>query len=46
MSLVLAVRMIEFISTFEDDVYNAVNSSLGGEDDWDDDDAPMPIGML
>jgi hypothetical protein len=49
MSLVLAIRMIEFIGTFEDDVYDAINSNIdssGGWDDLDDDDAPMPIGML
>lgn len=46
MSLVLAVRMINFIATFEDEVYDVVNSNLAGnfveeyEDEWD---GPMPI---
>ena len=40
--------MIEFISTFEDDVYNVVNSSLGlGDADWitgdDDEDSTISI---
>ena len=39
--------MIDFISTFEDDVYNAVNSGLGWDDfnndDADDWDQPMPL---
>ena len=47
MALVVAIRMIEYVSTFEDDVYNAVNSSLtfNPEDD-DDTDYPLPIGIL
>ena len=48
MSLVLNVRMIDYISTFEDSIYDAVNSSLGLnsmrsdeiEDAWE---SPMPI---
>jgi len=46
MSLVLGLRMVDFISTFEDDVYNIVNSGLGWEDfndDGDDYDQPMPL---
>jgi len=46
MSLVLGLRMVDFISTFEDDVYNVVNSGLGWEDfndDGDDYDQPMPL---
>lgn len=49
MSLVLNLRMIEYIATFEDDVYDAVNSNLISgelgeyEDDWD---APMPLDWL
>ena len=47
MSLTLGLRMIDFISTFEDDVYNAVNSGLGWDDfnsdDDDDWDQPMPL---
>ena len=47
MALVLAVRMIEYISTFEDDVYNVMNSSLGADIFEDDDvDGPMPLGLL
>ena len=49
MSLVLAIRMIEFIGTFEDDVFEAINSNIGDYgnfDDYDDDDAPLPIGIL
>ena len=49
MSMALVVRMINFIATFEDDVYDAVTSSIanGGhnyadmpEDPWDE---PMPF---
>ena len=47
MSLTLGLRMIDFISTFEDEVYNAVNSGLGWDDfnsdDDDDWDQPMPL---
>jgi len=46
MSLVLGLRMVDYISTFEDDVYNVVNSGLGWEDfndDGDDYDQPMPL---
>ena len=47
MSLVLTIRMIEFISTFEDDVYNVMSNSLSDSYDDDDDyDAPLPIGLL
>jgi hypothetical protein len=51
MSLVLAVRMIDYIATFEDEVYERVNSNLtndvlseySDEDEWD---GPMPIDLL
>jgi hypothetical protein len=50
MSLVIAVRMIQYIGTFEEGVYDQVNSGLGAdglyEDDWDDSDGPMPIGII
>jgi len=47
MALVLGIRMIEYISTFEDDVYNVMNSSLGADIFDDDDiDGPMPVGLL
>ena len=50
MALIIAVRMTEYISAFEDDVYNAVNSSLSvnpnDPDSLDDSDYPMPIGLL
>jgi len=47
MALVVAIRMIEYVSTFEDDVYNAVNSSLTfNPEDEDDNDYPLPIGIL
>ena len=52
MSLMLALRMIEYISTFEDDVYEVINSNLSRDaineyaDDDDDWDGPMPIGLL
>jgi len=47
MSMVIAIRMVEYVSSFEDDVYNVVNSSLSynpGEDD--ESDSPLPIGIL
>jgi hypothetical protein len=45
MSMIIVVRMINYISTFEDDVYGVVNSSLGfdeftPENEYDE---PMPI---
>ena len=50
MALIIAVRMTEYISAFEDDVYNAVNSSLSVDpndpDSLDDSDYPMPIGII
>jgi len=50
MSLVIAIRMIQYIGTFEEHVYDQVNSGLGAdglyEDDFDDSDGPMPIGII
>jgi hypothetical protein len=51
MALVIAIRMTEYISQFEDDVYNAVNSSLSVDPNdpngfEDDTDYPMPIGII
>ena len=50
MALIIAIRMTEYISAFEDDVYNAVNSSLSVNpldgDGLDDSDQPLPIGIL
>jgi hypothetical protein len=50
MSLILCIRMIEYIATFEDEVYDIVNHNLTNgtlgeyeEDDWD---GPMPMGLL
>ena len=52
MSLILSIRMIDYASTFEDDIYDVVNSNLAqdnlgnydyDEDDWD---GPMPLDML
>jgi hypothetical protein len=49
MSMILAIRMINYISTFEDEVYEIVNTNLGGgylgdsEDDWDE---PLPFDIL
>jgi len=48
MSMILNIRMITFIGTFEDHIYDTVNSSLGldiygDDDDWD---GPLPIGIL
>lgn len=50
MSLILAVRMINYIATFEDEVFDVVNSNLSrdalseyGDDEWD---GPMPIDLL
>lgn len=46
MSLVLTVRMIEYISTFEDEVYDVMSNNLSGDDPDDEYDAPLPIGLL
>jgi len=50
MSMLLAIRMVDYVSTFEDDVYEVINSNLAGgdfgeygEDEWD---GPMPVDML
>ena len=50
MSFVIAVRMIQYIGTFEEQIYDQVNSGLGADgftdDDYDDSDGPMPIGII
>lgn len=51
MSLLLGIRMIDYIATFEDEVYDVINSNLsdpGNTDYWneDDDDGPLPFGIL
>lgn len=45
MSMILMVRMIDYISSFEDEVYEAVNSSIHIDED-DDYNSPMPMGMI
>jgi hypothetical protein len=52
-SMLVSVRMISYISTFEDDVFEVINASLGDrnrDDDLDEFrdeyDDPMPIGLL
>lgn len=49
MSLVLAVRVIAYVSTFDDDVYSRINSSIGLSEIMGgvaEEDEPMPIGFL
>lgn len=47
MAMMLNVRMVNYISTFEDAVYSVVNSGIVDvDDDYDDDDGPMPVGFL
>ena len=58
MSMLIAVRMITYIASFEDAVYEAVNQNIKGieekgyadDDDethpYDEYDEPMPIGLL
>jgi hypothetical protein len=46
MAMMLNVRMINYISTFEDAVYSVVHSGIVDNDDYDDDDAPLPVGFL
>ena len=50
MSLLIAIRMIDYTATFEDEIYEVVNSNLAAslgeyeeEDEWD---GPMPLDML
>jgi hypothetical protein len=45
MSLLIAVRMISYISTFEDEVFSAVNNSLSTDEFFQEDeyDSPMPV---
>ena len=54
MSMVIACRMVNYISTFEDDIFDVVNQNIRGDgeldrsDDepFDEYDEPMPIGLL
>jgi len=47
MSMLINIRMIEYIGSFEDQVYDSVNSSLGNDlEDEDDYDGPMPMGII
>ena len=46
MSLILNMRMIKYISTFESEVYEAVTSSLTSEDHQMEYDEPMPFGII
>jgi len=46
MSLILNIRMIEYISTFDDSIFDTINSGLIDDDDWDDTGGPLPIGIL
>jgi hypothetical protein len=45
MSLLIAVRMISYIGTFEDQVFSAVNNSLSTDEFFQEDeyDSPMPV---
>ena len=36
MSLVICCRMINYIASFEDDIFEVVNQNLGGDDNFDD----------
>ena len=52
MSFLLCIRMVDYIATFEDEVYDIINSNLGNPNNADywydenDDDGPLPIGIL
>ena len=52
MSMLVACRMIAYIGTFEDSVYDVMNSNIGdgtiyGNDSFDDGyDEPLPFGLL
>ena len=49
MSMVLLIRMINFIATFEDDVYDVVSNNLVADalgEYADEYDAPMPLDIL
>ena len=47
MAMMLNVRMINYISTFEDAVYSVVHSGIVDNDDYDDEgDQPLPVGFL
>ena len=47
MSLILVVRMIEYVAQFEESVYEKVHSGLSFDDFIEDeDDGPMPVSFL
>lgn len=46
MAMLLVVRMIAYISSFEDTIFDNVNSSLNDYDDDDEYDGPLPIGFI
>ena len=46
MSMMLNVRVISFVSSFEDNIYENVNSSLQTTLDDDEYDGPLPISIL
>lgn len=46
MAMMLNVRMINYISTFEDSIYDVVNSGIIDNPMDDDDDGPLPVGFL
>ena len=50
MAMVMVIRMISYIASFEDEVYDVVNSNLAsgeygeyGDNEWD---APMPLDLI
>jgi hypothetical protein len=43
MSLILNIRLIDYIATFEDGVYNNIHSGLTHADLGSEDDEPMPV---
>lgn len=46
MAMLLVVRMIAYVSSFEDTIFDNVNSSLNDYDEDDDHDGPLPIGFI
>lgn len=46
MSMVLNTRMIQYIATFEEDVYDAMTSSLTAQEYEDEYDAPLPYAIV
>jgi len=45
MSMILAIRMTDYISTWDDQSHSAINSNVSSGDDTSYD-APMPIVMI